>query len=234
MFSIINHPFWGIPIFGNTHIWRTTLLGTERSHGPLLNILFEDYSYRWCSLKPQVGEPLKEIMFFWYVFKIVWFFLHAITVMVPRYFEQNMFLFFAASCLVGAGCGGLNSVRRIGKTAWKLQLGTTSFFAHFEGPRSNIVSHEIYWFLQQFMEQSTDLQQETPSAEFQCRTQMQVGFLGISSTTSWHVHLLYGTTFCWSDPHPLSILLIRSLIGACIIQCFNQSLLGGSSHLVSA
>ena len=26
-------------------------------------------------------------------------------------------LFFAASCLVGAGCGGLNSVRRIGKTA---------------------------------------------------------------------------------------------------------------------
>ena len=23
-FSIINHPFWGTPIFGNTHIWHDT------------------------------------------------------------------------------------------------------------------------------------------------------------------------------------------------------------------
>jgi len=21
-FSLINHPFWGTPIFGNTHIWK--------------------------------------------------------------------------------------------------------------------------------------------------------------------------------------------------------------------
>ena len=28
-FSIVNHPFWGIPIFGNTHINRKWTNGTD-------------------------------------------------------------------------------------------------------------------------------------------------------------------------------------------------------------
>ena len=47
-FSIINHPYWGTPIFGNTHIELTThtLIGLKKTcmdvHGfgvqPLMNI----------------------------------------------------------------------------------------------------------------------------------------------------------------------------------------------------
>ncbi len=31
-FSIINHPFWGTPIFGNTHIWKVIMLSTQTMH----------------------------------------------------------------------------------------------------------------------------------------------------------------------------------------------------------
>jgi len=59
-----------------------------------------------------------------------------------------MFLFFAT--------GWVEFSVGLGKLHENCSLGPHQF--------SNIVSHEIYWFLQQFMEQSTDLQQETPTA----------------------------------------------------------------------
>ena len=33
-FSIINHPFWGIPIFGNTHIFVLFVAGLFFSYSP--------------------------------------------------------------------------------------------------------------------------------------------------------------------------------------------------------
>ena len=49
-FSIINHPFWGIPIFGNTHILLQLQLMVQKS---------DDHQLRVCSLSHYI-----QVLFF--------------------------------------------------------------------------------------------------------------------------------------------------------------------------
>ena len=51
-FSIINHPFWGTPIFGNTHLssgdllWKSSLIGNK----PVFIGTISDFAMRKASL----------------------------------------------------------------------------------------------------------------------------------------------------------------------------------------
>ena len=152
-------------------------------------------------LETQVGFPLKEIMFF----NIIWLFNCLIIFYMQLHWFQSTFN-KTCSCFlplvvwwVRGGVGWIQC--RIGKTAWKLQLGTTSVFQYCE-PWNLLVSPTIHGTIHWFAAGNTNCRVE--HVEHKCR----LGFWGISSTTSWHVHVLflYGTTFCWSDPHPHSSL----------------------------
>ena len=51
-FSIINHPFWGIPIFGNTHMWR------QKIHEKVAAV---GIFHLWSSHHPPAGSCLRAL-----------------------------------------------------------------------------------------------------------------------------------------------------------------------------
>ena len=73
-FSIINHPFWGTPIFGNTHTtvasngfheWKR-LIFTTNSTPPKLTSQKQLTSARWeCLSFPKWQKAQKKLMFHW-------------------------------------------------------------------------------------------------------------------------------------------------------------------------
>ena len=91
-FSIVNHPFWGIPIFGNTHMYPLEktmsifwlfLKSDENSGFPKL----QDAHGDWCHATPRGdtasrlggwvvewhGESLKVLLVFPYKFTLIFF-----------------------------------------------------------------------------------------------------------------------------------------------------------------
>ena len=58
-FSIINHPFWGTPIFGNTHIYILRVARLEPSCKPPLNTSADIYrqTNRSSVFEPQSQSP---------------------------------------------------------------------------------------------------------------------------------------------------------------------------------
>ena len=59
-FSIINHPFWGTPIFGNTHIFGKALLGFFLG---IAASLYSDYTPRKRTWIPKVDMFERRYIF---------------------------------------------------------------------------------------------------------------------------------------------------------------------------
>ena len=79
-FSIINHPFWGTPIFGNTHICiynnfgnlfllkeKTGESNSRNFSSTLLLFVFLHFNYSWVSILPKDGCRLVVCLLAWVV-----------------------------------------------------------------------------------------------------------------------------------------------------------------------
>ena len=72
-FSIINHPFWGTPIFGNTHLWNTWSCTAIVNDSTIPYLLTQDPG--WAEVKRSMGISHERVK--WSPCKpVVWGLIH--------------------------------------------------------------------------------------------------------------------------------------------------------------